>query len=369
MVCLSGERELSAINAVFVIGHSPAVLTETLAGAVHREPGLRFAEISVISTRSGADLLRHRLFDEGGWEAFLDEWPEFSGTLFSAHNIMALACEDIRSEQDNRKLVETVLQLVCRLTAEGEPPLLASLAGGRKTMGYYMGFAMSLFGRPGDRLTHVLVPGEWERDPDFLVPRRDEVDRIDLVDIPFIRVRGHVDPALDRADTDALLQSAQTAIDMAAMEPVTLNVRKRTMQFLGHEIPFSEREFAFIQFFAEEKLDHCRHPERPHCIDCSDCFLSYDEIDAKKKDLLRIRAQFGGIGSRHYQRFEDSWTRYERAARDNVSDPVRRIAEAIEAEFGVDPRAEKVKIRNVGERRNARYGIMADKRQLRLKQR
>lgn len=38
----------------------------------------------------------------------------------------------------------------------------ASLAGGRKTMSYYLGQAMNLFGRKQDRLSHVLLKPEYE---------------------------------------------------------------------------------------------------------------------------------------------------------------------------------------------------------------
>jgi CRISPR-associated protein (TIGR02584 family) len=32
-----------------------------------------------------------------------------------------------------------------------------SIAGGRKTMGFYAGYALSLYGRAQDRMSHVLV--------------------------------------------------------------------------------------------------------------------------------------------------------------------------------------------------------------------
>jgi hypothetical protein len=45
--------------------------------------------------------------------------------------------------------------------------LLCSIAGGRKTMSFYLGAALSLFGRPQDKLYHVLVTPEFESHPDF----------------------------------------------------------------------------------------------------------------------------------------------------------------------------------------------------------
>ena len=351
-------------NAAFVIGHSPAVLTETLAAARARD-GLDIRSVHVISTRTGAELLRKRLFDEGGWEAFLAEWPEFSSTAFSERHVRAVDCDDIRAEAENRLVVEAVLALVRELTEESRPGLLASLAGGRKTMSYHLGFAMSLFGRPGDRLTHVLAPEAWERDRDFLVPPRQEASRIDLVDVPFIRVRDHISATLADAGLDALVRSAQTSIDMAALEPVELIGRDRALRHLGREIRLSEREFTYLKFFAVRKLDHCREPERATCGGCTACFLTYDEIDACKDELLAIRQEFSGIYSANYERFESAWEQ-PRSASANIPEPVSRINEAIGRAFGADPRAERLKIRNVGRRGEARYGFMADKSQIRL---
>lgn len=353
-----------AFNALFMIGHSPAVLTETLAAVCARD-GLNIAEIRVISTRTGASVLRERLFDQNGWESFLDEWPEFSGTRFTDRHIHALACEDIRSESENRLVAEAALSIVRDLTGSGCPPLLASVAGGRKTMSYYMGFAMSLFGRPNDRLTHVLVPSSWETDRSFLVPPRSEAKRIDLVDIPFIRVRDHVNLALTDGNVEALVRSAQASIDMARLEPLELNVRDRALRYLGREVVFSEREFTYLQFFANEKLRNCVEKDRPTCGDCTACFLGFDDIDARKDELLGIRQQYGGIYSANYERFEQAW-RPDRSASVNLPEPVSRIAEAVRREFGADPRAERACIRNVGKRGRPRYGLLADKSQIRL---
>ena len=48
--------------------------------------------------------------------------------------------------------------------------LHVSIAGGRKTMGFYVGYALSLFARDQDRLSHVLVPPSLESRQDFFYP-------------------------------------------------------------------------------------------------------------------------------------------------------------------------------------------------------
>ena len=96
-------------------------------------------------------------------------------------------------------------RLLRGLTADPDTRIHASLAGGRKTMSFYMGYAMSLLGREQDELSHVLIsPPALENSPDFwwkptgarLVrtggsgePCSTEDAVIDVAPIPFARLR------------------------------------------------------------------------------------------------------------------------------------------------------------------------------------
>ena len=64
---------------------------------------------------------------------------------------------DIRSPEDNLSAADQVAKLIRELTNDPDRQLHVSLAGGRKTMSFYLGYALSIFGRDDDRLSHVLV--------------------------------------------------------------------------------------------------------------------------------------------------------------------------------------------------------------------
>ncbi|MDQ6960884.1 MAG: hypothetical protein Q9M27_07595 [Mariprofundaceae bacterium] len=162
--------------------------------------------------------------------------------------------------------------------------------------------------------------------------------------------------SIGKADLDALVQSAQTAIDLSAMPVLSLNIKRRRMKYLGREIPLPEREFSILQFFAQQKLKHCKQPERFMCGECRECFLSVLDMDVRKDELLAVRMQFGGIDDAMYERFENAW-KGRRAASVNLPEPLRRIGEAVEKVFGADPRAERLMVRNIGPKGHARYGI------------
>jgi CRISPR-associated protein (TIGR02584 family) len=101
---------------------------------------------------------------------------------------------DVRTSQDNITASRNIIDYIRRMTAMPDTALYCSIAGGRKTMSAYMALALNLFGRDQDQLSHVLVwPEEIERNPDFFYPsRNDETARIELAEIPFIRLRKRV---------------------------------------------------------------------------------------------------------------------------------------------------------------------------------
>jgi len=272
-------------TAIFVIGHSPAIVTETLAACSLRDH-LVINRLILITTHSGAEILQRRFFDEDAWQQFIDCYPQFASTPFSHHSIICCADHDISNVTDNRAMAEAIFDQVRQVTADDQPPVIASLAGGYKTMSYYMGFAMSLFGREFDRLTHVHAPREWDNATFPIVPPPDECHKINLIDIPFIRLRAHLKPAIIGADIETLIRSAQTTIDLSALPPLTLRIIPRTIDYLDQTIALSEREFTFVQFFAQQKTRHCQRSEQRSCEDCQDCFLSVDDMDVKKDELL-----------------------------------------------------------------------------------
>jgi len=70
--------------------------------------------------------------------------------------------EDIVTAEDNLAAADAILEVVRGLTSNPDIRLIASLACGRKTMSAFMALAMTLVGRPEDRLCHVLVNAPFD---------------------------------------------------------------------------------------------------------------------------------------------------------------------------------------------------------------
>ncbi len=175
-----------------VAGTIPATVTEAVWGlAVDRQMPLEEVRVLVtgaareqISANLAEALERmHRDYPEAGIPTKV-EWRTVtagqSGVL-----------DDIRDSAENESLADWILEEVREACSDPRREVHASLAGGRKTMSFYLGAAMQLCARPGDRLYHVLVPPELEV-PGFLYPRPDgDAPRgtVDLAEIPFVRLQ------------------------------------------------------------------------------------------------------------------------------------------------------------------------------------
>jgi CRISPR-associated protein (TIGR02584 family) len=205
-----------------VAGLSPQVITETIWALARRDPPFVPTEIHVLTTTEGAERLRLMLLDPSGPEpggalAALGRelaYPELVELLGNdrIHTVQPAgdsALRDILTAADNVAAANAAVALLRAFTADTEAALHVSIAGGRKTLGFFAGYALSLFGRPQDRMSHVLVPEPFQSHPQFFFPpatprvlftrENRPVSTADahviLAEIPFLRLREVMDPA------------------------------------------------------------------------------------------------------------------------------------------------------------------------------
>ena len=159
-----------------VTGLSPQVVTETLY--VLKSEGKPIpTEVRLITTKEGSERARLSLLHpQTGWFYRLRADYNLPEIAFDNDRIHVLETmdgqplDDIRSLAENTRTADAITELVRILTDDHESTVYASIAGGRKSMGFYLGYALSLYGRPQDRLSHVLVSAPFESHPDFFYP-------------------------------------------------------------------------------------------------------------------------------------------------------------------------------------------------------
>ena len=205
-----------------VSGETPQIITETFFKL--KETGYDIQEIHVITTVRGKNNLMGLLSDNPDENVFLKMCREYDWEPLTVkeQNIHMFSdqkggfLEDIRTDEEERcaadfifKTTRDLMELPCGEDDGEGYAIVASIAGGRKTMSYLMGSTMSILGRDDDELTHVLVDPRYERldrsSPKFFYPTREsqlllnadreEIDardaKIDLSFIPFIKL-GHI---------------------------------------------------------------------------------------------------------------------------------------------------------------------------------
>lgn len=207
---------------LLVSGITPQIITETLyALAVKREPAFIPTRVISITTALGAKNIKNALLhpQTGHFHRLCKEYG-LSGISFAEDDIFIIEDEqgnplkDIRTVNDNERCANMITNIVYDLTSDPDSAIHISIAGGRKTMGFYIGYAASLFGREQDRLSHVLVSEEFEGLPEFFYPSkhsrtingRDKTPFLDasqadvsLAEIPFARLRDGMVPHLGAA--------------------------------------------------------------------------------------------------------------------------------------------------------------------------
>jgi CRISPR-associated protein (TIGR02584 family) len=167
-----GPRILLAVT-----GLSPQVVTETLFALARQGPEHLPTQVHILTTADGADRVRLLLLSrKPGWFHRLRRDYGLPAIAFAEANLHLLTdrrgrpLNDIRTPEENALLADQVTALVRRFTSDPASQLHISLAGGRKTMGFYAGYALSLYGRERDRLSHVLVSPPFESHPQFFYP-------------------------------------------------------------------------------------------------------------------------------------------------------------------------------------------------------
>ena len=130
-----------------VSGLSPQVVTETVYGlAVSAAEADRFipTEIEVVTTTTGAERLRRSLFESGqGILASLCRDYGLGSVKFDESGLHCVLgpdgqpLADIRTADDNARMADAIANRVRQLTSDPACALHISIAGGRRTMGYY----------------------------------------------------------------------------------------------------------------------------------------------------------------------------------------------------------------------------------------
>ncbi len=258
-----------------VTGLSPQVVTETLF-AMHQQGSPLPTEVHLLSTTEGAQRARLTLLTDHWFQRLCEDF-QLPSICFDAEHIHVLddaqkqPMDDIRSLIDNQAAADSISEWIRRFTSDDQTSLHVSIAGGRKTMGFYAGYALSLFGRQQDRLSHVLVSSPYESHPQFYYPTPTsqiiyalgqsskpldtKEAQVTLADIPFVRLR-HGLPEMILTGKSSFSQAVNIAQENLGPACLRINLNQQTLTLGSKALHLPPAELAFYSWFARRKLNH-----------------------------------------------------------------------------------------------------------------
>lgn len=301
-----------------VTGLSPQVVTETIY-ALHLD-GKEIDEVQIITTKTGKEQawLGLGIGDAGkkGQLARLVEDYNLPPIHFTEDSIEIVPdadgnlVDDARTIDDQYALADFITNKVRVLTQDKNNQIFASLAGGRKTMTFFLGYAMSLFGRERDRLSHVLVDAEYEGIPDFFYPTpydktvrnrngqafNAQKAKVQLTDIPYVRMREELPKAImDQGESYCrTIEKMNLANEKPSLE---IDYETKSITASGIKVEMANAEFTFYTWFIEDLLTDGKGFSCPNEIapdeDYAEKYLAHYEENSELNDKVKDALQDG----------------------------------------------------------------------------
>ncbi|MCL5098289.1 MAG: CRISPR-associated ring nuclease Csm6 [Candidatus Omnitrophica bacterium] len=288
-------------------GQSPAVLTETIWALAHEKPAIIPHQVVAVTTTQGRDTLIRELLsppENCVWDQLSHRLEELGHdlthrlrfgqtphdirvfTIFDPQSKRTRELPDIGSEEENMAAADFIMETVRGLAMDDDVRLVASVAGGRKTMSALLFAVMSLLAKEDDLLTHVLVNDPFESrglKPRFYFPPAQPLmhsgtdrdgnpisvssasARIQLGKIPFVALRNLFERDLKRRQSySQLVRTCQRHVQDFARKNIRLAIRRsrREIRVNGRAVTLSALQHLLLLYLAENAVAGKPAPEK-----------------------------------------------------------------------------------------------------------
>ncbi len=373
---------------IFVAGATPQIITETIYALAHLNPPVYPDEVYIITTTKGKKIIEDTIIKRGILNEMAGEFNIPAITINEDSFVVIKDAygnelDDIRSKEDNEAVGDIITSFIREKAKDMNTRLHCSLAGGRKTMSFYIGSALQLFGRPWDKLYHVLVTPEYESNMDFFYrPRENMViecrmsdgsikrlntddARIELAELPFIRLGNRI--SIHGKGFRELVEDGQREIDTATMQPeITINLMDRTIYIGERLIEMVPVALMIYTAFLRQKTLHCKCPERQYCLECSECFLTLVDMSSRSsaeemaKDYRRIYREHPLKSNEFLRRWAEG------VDIDIIRQNISKINRTLKEELNDETLLPFYSITVLKKYGSSRYGVRVEKRKIRI---
>lgn len=362
----SAQKEIVLLA---ILGMSPAVLTETIWALAQETPTALPHRIIVLSTQTGLRRFRSEILNTPLAPGLRSPWEELRKALSRlGHSIedrlsldtsndlhvftriepstgRSRPLDDLRTQADQTAAADQILDAIRSVVENDDQHLIASLAGGRKTMGALLYGAMTLIGRQTDRLTHVLVnkPYDSPLKPGFFFPaqptgglRPTEGGKpvspakahIELADVPFVPLREVFPRELGRraGNFRSLVAQYRNLSESDRQPPkLTFEASEHSLLIDNHRIALQPKVWLLMLFLAERA--HKGLPDYSNFKDAAEGFTAY------VTSLLQT------------PRFDAAWMAQLRGNHDFIEDDLRRHLSVLRGVLKTVPSATPLLVR------------------------
>jgi CRISPR-associated protein (TIGR02584 family) len=360
---------------IFVAGATPQIITETIYALSQKDPPVYPHEIYIITTSTGKKIIKDTLVKKGILNELFTEYNIPPVTLKDDSFIVPKdennrELDDIKDDRDNAIVGNCICSFIKEKAKEENSRLHCSIAGGRKTMSFYLGSALQLFGRQRDKLYHVLVSPEFEANPEFFYkPRKNRIiktrdgkelhtknARIFLAELPFIRL-GNKFFLSGKTYNELVIESQREIDSVFICPPLIVSLKDNTIR-IGGDIEFSLQpsHLAFYTALLSIKLT-CNH--KGLCEKCNDCYPVISKAGPDRGLLDLMNGYYRKIKPFTDEEMSKTW---------NDPSLLRQYISKINDQIEKHVKDEKVsmcyKIKACGSHGNKRYGIALDKNRI-----
>ncbi len=373
---------------IFVAGATPQIITETVYALAHCEPPVYPEEIHIITTETGRrriedTIVRKDLFALMSKEFNIPLKGLTSESFIIVKDSQGNPLEDIRTEEENEAIGDTITSFIREKSKDMKARLHCSIAGGRKTMSFYLGAALQLFGRPWDKLYHVLVSPEFESNPEFFYkPKKNKViecrmpdgtvkrlntkdAEIQLAELSFIRLGNKI--SLHGKGFRELVAESQKEIDIATMQPtIRINLAERVIHIGDKLIEMIPMHLSLYTVFLMQKKKYCKHLERPYCFDCTDCYQSHIELSDRPalEEIVKYHRQIYKNQPLKSEELLNRWK--DGMGIDVIRQGISKINRTIKEQLNDETILPYYSIVTVRKYSSSRYGVRVEKGKIRV---
>jgi CRISPR-associated protein (TIGR02584 family) len=317
-----------------VTGLSPQVITETIY-AMHLQQQF-VDEIHIITTSEGKKRAKLGLLTDQHLAQLLNDYC-LPPIVFSEAHIHCIenagvAVNDAVSDTDHDTIANFITEHVRAFTSDSNVMISALIAGGRKTMTFYLGYAMSLFGRECDAIIHTLVTPGYENLHDFYYPSKhsktlfnsktgqvlDAKDAVvSLASIPFVRMRKEMpERLLHNPDSD--FSSTVKNLNLQK-EKLCITLKLGTNQIIvnNNACQLSPNDMAMYCWFAYSKVVHKEGLQNPLKMTHKDALVYSKHYLHWAKRAGCDNKVFQSLGVSHREDFNEYPKEYQLKAMDN----------------------------------------------------